>query len=250
MREVVATVMVDNVAYYRANGNFAFYMWVRNEGDSTLVLDEENMDNNPDTNILVSEDFTIGYSPPWNFTLYHGYAGLQFPWRAVLLEQGFLLLFGQVCEYKYFGYEPSINSDLYHEAAWVRGFGWIYFCDEWGEVVLNSCIINGVTYGSPPVSIDDETDMLTKPVATAYPNPFKDNISINISNYHIKSGYILVEVYNIKGQCIKQAKIITRKEESENMINLHFDNICSGVYLISITDGGKTIDTLKLININ
>ncbi|MHB2156487.1 T9SS type A sorting domain-containing protein [Calditrichota bacterium GD2] len=69
--------------------------------------------------------------------------------------------------------------------------------------------------------------------AQIYPNPFNSFLSIKILNIYKQTEYKL-KVFNINGEEIQKLRKNGILTEYENVINLNFNNLSSGIYFIKI----------------
>ena len=98
-----------------------------------------------------------------------------------------------------------------------------------------------------------ENDFIT-PVADAqlinYPNPFNPQTTISFSLDNIKK-HTEIEIFNLKGQKVKNLKIDNPKIGKNTVIWNGKDNnnkqVASGIYLYSLKQDGKIIQTEKMI---
>ena len=73
----------------------------------------------------------------------------------------------------------------------------------------------------------------------AYPNPF--NPSTNIKFNLAKSGYVSLKVYNMIGQLVRTIVDNVYKNKGEYEYNVSMDNLSSGVYFYTLTQGSQTL---------
>ena len=78
----------------------------------------------------------------------------------------------------------------------------------------------------------------------AYPNPF--NPSTNIKFNLAKSGYVSLKVYNMIGQLVRTIVDNVYKNKGAYEYNVSMDNLSSGVYFYTLTQGSQTL-TKKMI---
>jgi hypothetical protein len=74
---------------------------------------------------------------------------------------------------------------------------------------------------------------------SAYPNPVKDLLTLQIENYDIKN--LSFELYNIEGKLLISNKI----ENIKTVIST--SNLLNSFYLLKVIDEEKTIKTFKII---
>ena len=73
----------------------------------------------------------------------------------------------------------------------------------------------------------------------AYPNPF--NPSTNIKFNLAKSGYVSLKVYNMIGQLVRTIVDNVYKNKGAYEYNVSMDNLSSGVYFYTLTQGSQTL---------
>ncbi|WP_321370551.1 T9SS type A sorting domain-containing protein [uncultured Draconibacterium sp.] len=128
-------------------------------------------------------------------------------------------------DYFYEGDTVLIRFRLYSD-PYAAGWGW----------AIDNLVIQR------PVSVDNV--LLSPGEINVYPNPFTDNISVEISAVQEES-QIQIEVYNSVGQRIYIA-------EEPGVIGVYFSHINlsgygSGMFLIKVSQNGEAVLTKKLI---
>lgn len=74
---------------------------------------------------------------------------------------------------------------------------------------------------------------------SAYPNPAKDYLTLNIGNYEEEN--LSFQLYNVEGKLIETDQIFS----SETMINM--EQLSSDTYLLNILENNTLIKTFKII---
>lgn len=247
-RRILDSLLVNDTLYFQGYG-IASYWWLRNRGDSTLVRDISDFDDNPNTIELVNEDFTIQtHFPDVSDWVYNGYGEMPNVYSCSLGEEGFITIFGITTHYREYIYNYVQGGDLFHGMVWARGFGNIAFYNEWETCSLAGAIINGISYGTTPVV--DDVNLSPKPdiQVKIYPNPFKTNAKIDITfPESINSG--LIEVYDIKGRLINQISASISGDFTWDGKNRIGNRVPPGVYLVRVSSlNFKTTQKVLLIN--
>ena len=79
---------------------------------------------------------------------------------------------------------------------------------------------------------------------SVWPNPFHDQVRININTSNQSD--ILIKVFDGKGALVKLQKAVI--VPGSNQINLHMDAMANGVYHLSlIWDNGRTVKTVQVL---
>jgi hypothetical protein len=78
----------------------------------------------------------------------------------------------------------------------------------------------------------------------AYPNPFNPSTTIKFNL--AKAGNISLKVYNVVGQLVKSVVSNEFKEKGEYQLNLNMNNLSSGVYFYTLTQGAQQV-TKKMV---
>lgn len=108
---------------------------------------------------------------------------------------------------------------------------------------------NGNFLEEPPVGITNDELIITSDELNNYPNPF--NISTTIHFSIEESGFVELNIYNIKGRLVKQLANKTMEGGEHNVVwdGRNKDNrYCgSGIYLMDLILNGKSRKTSKVI---
>jgi hypothetical protein len=78
----------------------------------------------------------------------------------------------------------------------------------------------------------------------AYPNPFNPSTTIKFNL--AKAGNVSLKVYNVVGQLVKSVVSNEFKEKGEYQLNLNMNNLSSGVYFYTLTQGAQQV-TKKMV---
>lgn len=110
------------------------------------------------------------------------------------------------------------------------------------ELINDPDSLNNITYpyeitAQPYVGNDDEIAPTLSLVMDCYPNPFRRELTIIMSN---RKGTIDdISVYNLKGQLIRQWKEVQTNSLKWDGTDIHQQSAGSGVYLIKARQGNK-----------
>ena len=249
-REIVDSTFINGNKYYRFNPHYGSLQdfWLRNIGDVTMLWDHHDiyndLDDNPNTDFLINEDFTITTHNPddpcllWIWTLYNPY----FPFGCYLVDTGWIHYYGQITQYRQHNYIP-LGGDMFYTTIWIRGFGPVYRATDEADVNLYGCIINGTSYGEIPSSNDDfNIPAIDDILLNVYPNPSQQGFDISY-NIPKEYGVSKLTIYNLRGQKVLQAEVrgsgVFHWDGRDTMQN----KLASGIYLIQIvsTQGMNSI---------
>ena len=78
-----------------------------------------------------------------------------------------------------------------------------------------------------------------------YPNPFNPSTTISFDIIDANS-FVTVEIYNVKGQIVKQLGI-ANYELGVNQVIWNAESFSSGIYFYKLVVDGKLVDTKKMI---
>ncbi len=77
-----------------------------------------------------------------------------------------------------------------------------------------------------------------------YPNPFTDNLTVNLSSY--QSNNVICAMYDMMGNLILKENVLVNKGDNE--FKLKTDGLNQGVYFVNIVgNDGKKVSTLKVV---
>ncbi len=252
VREVVDSLLINNHIYYKVIGTGASGegFWVRNEGDSTLVYDQNDIDNDPSTSELVSEDFSFS-GQTW---VYHDMTSFSYPsiipWECTFLDESFLSTFGIPTYLRWHQYYHPEQYNSMTIIGWARGFGmfqWTNDIPDGTDISIIACKINGILYGDTSVLAEDDT---TTPISNikinCYPNPFQHDTVIK---YDLPSEATdgILEILNVKGQTLRRELVRGTGVFSWNGTDKNGHSISSGMYLCKISMNSRLCKTTKLI---
>lgn len=251
VREVVDSLLINNHIYYEVTGLLGTgeEFWVRNEGDTTLVYDQYDDDNNPATLDLVCEDFSFtGQTSVYHdFTFYYPHHA---PWNCLFLDESFLSVFGVPTYLRWHQYYYPEQYNSMNIIGWARGFGmfqWTNDIPDGTDISIIACKINGILYGDTSVLAEDET---ITPISdlrlNCFPNPFQINTNIKYELPSERTDGIL-EILNIKGQILKREHVSGSGAFSWNGTDENGHSLCSGIYLCKVSMNKLTSKTIKMI---
>ena len=240
-REIVDSTFINGNKYYRFNPHYGSLQdfWLRNIGDVTMLWDHHDiyndLDDNPDTDFLINEDFTITTHNPddpcllWIWTLYNPY----FPFGCYLVDTGWIHYYGQITQYRQHNYIP-LGGDMFYTTIWIRGFGPVYRATDEADVNLYGCIINGTSYGEIPSSNDDfNIPAIDDILLNVHPNPSQQGFYIS---YNIPKEYDVskLTIYNLRGQKVLQEEVrgsgVFHWDGRDTMQN----KLASGIYFAKV----------------
>lgn len=241
-REVVDSMSINNHLYFRVTGFGAgSNYWIRNVGDSVLVYDQYDADNNPNTLELVNEDFTIV-----NQTMvYHNFSNFgNGPWQCLLFDEGYLSVYGIPAYLKWYQYYYPGQHVSLTLIQWARGFGLMSLNIEDNFIYAVACRINNIMYGDTSVLNNDSVTEAGIGL-TCYPNPFIYGVDIK---YELPRGTNegILEIVNVKGQRIKSNQLLGSGNIFWNGTDANGKSVSSGVYFYKLTTPERVI-TKKMI---
>jgi hypothetical protein len=223
-REVLADSLIDGIMHYYVYSSYTFEnFWECNYGDSLMTWGDVFF------NPPYSDELFWVFSPGASFIPY--WTG---GWEISCEPCGLIDLFGQtVMTVSYT--RTSIFS------IWAEGFGPIYHSFDFGEVWLDGCVINGVTYGNTAVE-DDLIPQVSDIEIVCFPNPFRE--SANISFSVADEGKTTLSFYNLRGQ---KVRTLIDGDLPEGKHSLTWDGrneknqkVSSGIYLVRVEQNGKS----------
>ncbi|NND78048.1 MAG: T9SS type A sorting domain-containing protein [Flavobacteriales bacterium] len=164
----------------------------------------------------------------------------------------------------------EINSDLYRIERSVDGLNWIFVDDVSAAgnssspisySYLDKDISNGTEQGSlfyyrlKMIDLDgsyEYSDVLSVnfdtymgQIITVYPNPFQDELLVDLSAINTQRGEIELEIYDVSGKMVHYGRVNNATFEI-----LDLSDIPSGVYIIALLRNGKRIDQSRLVKAN
>lgn len=246
-REIVDSLSIEGDIHYLIRGGLGAPngFWVRNVGDVTILWDHHNeaiyddLDNNPETNFLNNEDFSITGETPDEATHVWSLYWPTFPFGCYLVDSGWIDYFGCTTQFRLYNYFPPYG-DAFYSLMWVRGFGPVFLETEWGQAYLVACRINSVTYGDVPSANNDEiTQTIPDIKLNATPNPSQYNFVIY---YEIPLKYqkVQLQIFNMRGQIVRDVSVQDTGNFLWNCKDMNDIKVPSGLYFIKI----KTSDGL------
>lgn len=248
IREVVASTEINGNVYYKVIGLLGSgeNHWIRNEGDITYAYDEFDLDNNPDTDEIIHENF----SSVGSFYVFHFLDDWPYPWICTCDGEHYLSHYYIPTYIRFHEYWAPGWATSHHTRGWARGVGPTY--EEWDDqpdnvIASAACEINGVHYGQP-VSVYEPMPPSIALGLSCFPNPFKDAITISyIIPDRSKTGTL--SIYNIKGQLIISIPVNGDGAVKWDGRNESGKLLPSGVYYCSLrTQEGSKLSKLILIN--
>ena len=96
-----------------------------------------------------------------------------------------------------------------------------------------------------PVSAENSELEITNYNLQNYPNPFNPSTTISFDIIDANS-FVTVEIYNVKGQIVKQLGI-ANYELGVNQVIWNAESFSSGIYFCKLVVDGKLVDTKKMI---
>ncbi len=243
VREVVDSMLINNHVYYNVVGFFdsGSNRWYRNEGDTVFVFDEFNMDNNPDTIELLYEDFSIiGHS--W---IYHDFIYYQGLWNCFSDGDYFLSAYGIPTYLRYHDYYFPDAPMSWETRCWAQGFGITYLECNGSNIYSSACRIDGISYGETVSILDEEIPSLCQIDLSSYPNPFKDEVTIQY-DFDQPHRFGTLAIYNIKGQLVMKTKVMGSGKYKWNGYDDNGQKLSYGTYLC-IVKADKQSKTVKIL---
>lgn len=153
-------------------------------------------------------------------------------------------LFGSDSENRYYLAHPDFSLITSFRAVSLQ------YCGRNHMLASNSNLLIILQHPDPVENIDSTSPEITPPQATLYPNPFRNQLMLIVNLK--ENADTKVEVYNLKGQKVKE---IFSDQAVRGEMNLVWDatdykgtKVASGIYLIRIKSG-KQQKTLKVINL-
>ncbi len=151
----------------------------------------------------------------------------------------------------YFSYHQSVPD--FSSGNWVPTWPLVAYSS--GDLKYSASVTatDGMPYGDPYWFTGSITGVktATAPVLPSkfelsnnYPNPF--NPSTNIKFSLARNGNVSLKVYNIMGQLVKTIVNNVYKNAGNYEYQVNMDNLASGVYFYSLTQGSQTL-TKKMI---
>ncbi|MDD3049996.1 MAG: T9SS type A sorting domain-containing protein [Candidatus Cloacimonetes bacterium] len=213
--------------------------WSKNVDDTTIIWDSLHTIMEPfEADFILDEDFNVtatNYEDA--IDVYHSMyvSGATTPFKCLLIEQGFIEVWGILTEYKYLAYNHPEVIDLYHTLLWARGFGALSMINEWGGFSLQGCVIDGVVYGDTTVTAVEEITLPEIPQIkiSSSPNPFRTNTLISYE-LPTKADDAEIQIYNTKGQLIRKERLSGKGVFDWDARDSFHNQVSSGIYLIRI----------------
>jgi hypothetical protein len=256
-RQVVDSTFIEGNKYYMMNPSFSapYGFWIRNIDDTTILWDQHNeeylndLDDDPQTYTLVNQDFTITATTPeeapWIWPVDDGQ---WYPYKCILYSTGWMDFFGFISQFIYYDYLPLYPS-LFYDTVWLRGIGPVYRSTDSAETWLEGCIIDGITYGNIPSSIQEDTlTPGTPPIELeAYPNPFVNGVTVKTSSPNPIKG-LFYEVYNIRGQIVT-SQIIEDNTVYWDGIDMNGQMTSPGLYILKVSYSNGISKSINLMHL-
>ncbi|MDZ4121514.1 MAG: T9SS type A sorting domain-containing protein, partial [Candidatus Cloacimonadaceae bacterium] len=233
-------VINDTIFYYIGEGGALSCdgFWLTNIDNKTILWDTHpsintwnDLDDNPETEYLVNEDYTVvTYDPDNPVWVWTTYAPMKY--QVVYGSSGWLEYWGTITQYLHYYYFPY-DGDMFYNVIWVRGFGPVYFGHEEADYNVVACIVNGITYGTPPSSTGEENYANVEAIQLqASPNPSNNGFIIR---YQIadKTAMARLRIFNLRGQLLYHTKIRDNGTIQWNKDN-HGHGLAAGIYTIRI----------------
>ncbi len=125
---------------------------------------------------------------------------------------------------------PKVKGIFYWEPAWIS-------TQKYGSMWENCCLFDfngdalpGINYANYLINNEIIYNKNNNKIKI-YPNPFNGKAKISFT---IFSERINVNIYDLLGHCLKSKEILNLT--GKTVINLDFDDLSSGIYIISIID--------------
>ena len=255
-REVLADTVICGETYYRVRGIAGGLEenWYIARGDSMMIYDAYDSDNNPDTSELVS--FRWDLDEPgdtcWTYREYCGSYELQLTHVYcidVFSDYGFE---GEELTHKAFyltAYDDEGWVDFVYYMDWIERYGPTYWSAEFGVSLLVACEIDGEFFGDPSVDIEEEEQPPEPSIhLSCFPNPFNDQATIqyNLVSEHASGN---LSIYNLRGQLLRTESISGVGRSVWDGRDSSGKRVASGVYLCRIIDNQGNATTNKLMMI-
>ena len=223
-REVSADSLIDGVMHYWVFSNYTFEDgWECNQGDSMLVWTHDPYHDPPDFDAL-----RWVFTPGATFVPY-GFGN----WEMTCEPNGLIEVYGQTVMSVIFNLVPS------NPVLWTEVFGPVATMFDFGELYLDGCIIDGVSYGNTPVD-DELVPAVTELSLSCNPNPFRETANISFSLED--KGKATLAVYNLRGQ---KVRTLLSGELPSGKHQLAWDGrddrgqqAASGIYFLRLEQGG------------
>ncbi|HNX01934.1 MAG TPA: T9SS type A sorting domain-containing protein [Candidatus Cloacimonadota bacterium] len=252
-REIIDCMVINETVFYYIGEGGALScdgFWLTNVDDKTILWDTHpsintwnDLDDNPETEFLINEDFTVMSNDPDNpVWVWTTYAPMKY--QAVYGSSGWLEYYGTITQFLHYYYLPY-DGDLFYNVIWVRGFGPVYFGHEESDYNVVACIVDGITYGTPPSStVDEDYSNVAVIQLQASPNPSNNGFDIK---YQIadKSAMARLRIFNIRGQMLYQTQIRDNGTIYWNKDD-HGPRLAAGIYTISIDVNDNIHKRLKV----
>lgn len=105
------------------------------------------------------------------------------------------------------------------------------------QCTFHSGMVGGFAVSSSTTGINNIAEPVKDLLTSAYPNPFKDKITIKYK------GIQSIEIYNIVGEKLKTIEL----SPVETKVEIDFDNLPSGVYFYRTYNEGTIIETKRIV---
>jgi hypothetical protein len=106
-----------------------------------------------------------------------------------------------------------------------------------------------IIIGSSSITANDDETIAGLPVVALsqnYPNPFNPETTIRFSLVNVKDSDAIIDIYNIRGQQVKQF-ILSNQQKHEGKVIWNAENQASGIYFYTLQVNGKRIATHKAV---
>lgn len=252
-RTILDSMIIEGNEFYKWSGNIGSppNFWARNIDDITILWDHhelpwyDDLDDDPNTDYLLHQDFTVTTQDPNNPTMVwslYGPTGLD---ACYYNGSGWTSIYGQISQYLDYMYVGAGGSFVY-SMRWIRGFGPVSLMTDESCAYLVGCIVNGTHFGST-ANEDDTTTEVNNIKIQVYPNPSQRGFNIQ---YLIPPKYAdsILRIYNLRGQVILQKTIPSSGEYHWDGRDEKLNRLASGIYLIQIvsTQGMSSIKKVTM----
>ncbi|MBW6514408.1 MAG: T9SS type A sorting domain-containing protein [Candidatus Syntrophosphaera sp.] len=222
-REVSADSLINDVTHYWVESGYTFeWFWEYNQGDSLIVWD-----NGPYSQPCNDELFWV-FTPGATFIPY--WSG---GWEMTCEPYGLIEVFGQTVMSVIFN--PVVSNPV----LWAEVFGPVATMFDFGELYLDGCVIDGVSYGYTDIQ-DESLPPAPGIELSCYPNPFSRELNISLKLPENRPQGAVLSCYNLKGQIIRSWPA----NASHNLVwdgsDAIFRQLSPGLYFLKATSGRQT----------
>ena len=141
----------------------------------------------------------------------------------------------------YYSYHPGHTLD-YRYAADI---GFVYYDDKYDREGIYYAKVDGVEYGQPfyPVSSEDGAPEMEALTLSAYPNPFRSQLTVVMNG--ATGGLAEIELIDMLGRTVHRERL----GWGEHTLDLSGEELVPGAYLVRIRAGTGGIVTKKVLKL-